>query len=173
MTGSIDELESLLMQAIAESFASIAESKCLQKERAAIRNEIISTRELIVKHPAYKQLQDAVSGLVNARCDRVQQNLESERVRYQKLCDEVELDAQKRWSDFEAEQNAFASADLVTKRMLVLKASIDEMLPMPRKDWGREQVIRSRGLVMAALAGMTNVGGSSATHDNTEVQVTA
>jgi len=173
MTGSIYELESLLMQAITESFGSIAESKHLQKERAAIRSEIISTRYAIVKHPAWKQLQDAVSRWVDARCDSVRQNLHSERVRYEELCDAAALDAQNRRSDFEAERGAFASADLVTKRMLVLKASIDEMLPMPHKDYGREQVIRSRGLVMAALAGMTNVGGSSATQDNAERQVAA
>lgn len=173
MSGSTSELSSLLMQAITESFASISQSRFLRAERSAIRSEIISTHEVIVQHPVWGQLQDAFTRWANERCDLVRRNLESERERYEALSAQLELEAQKRRSDFDAEVSSFASADLVTKRMLVLKASIDEMLPLPRKDWGRDQVIRSRGLVMAALAGMTNVGGSSATQDNAEGQVAA
>jgi hypothetical protein len=163
---SLDGLNDLLSKAIRESFCLIAQDKQLHKERAAIRNEIISTRDLITSHPAWQELEAAIRHWIDQRCE-----VERRRWKLQILNAKADLELQK--SDFEAERRQFTSADLVTKRMLVLKDSIAEMLPMPHKEFERKQVIRSRGLVMSALAGMTSVGGSSDSKDESKKQVAA
>ena len=155
------ELIRLLDNAITESLAGIKVKPETGEVRAKLRSEIISTREAIARHPAFKQMVDiALEWLVA----RVQPERERLQIAEQRNKDNIahalkQLDEFK--ADYELKKAEFAAADPATRRMQVWADAIDRVLPLPeghKNGYTFDQAIRSRGLVMAALAGMTSVG---------------
>jgi hypothetical protein len=155
------EMNKLLDNAITESLAGIQVKAETGEVRAKLRSEIISTREAIARHPAFKQMVDiAIEWFVA----QVQPERERLQIAEQRNKDEIAI-ALKHVDSFEADYELkkaeFAAADLATKRMQVWADAIDRVLPLPeghKNGYTFDQAIRSRGLVMAALAGMTSVG---------------
>ena len=155
------EMNRLLDNAITESLAGIQVKAETGEVRAKLRSEIISTREAIARHPAYKQMVEiALEWLVA----RVQPERERLQIAEQRNKDNI-ADALKQFDEFKADYELkkakFAAADPATRRMQVWADAIDRVLPLPeghKNGYTFDQAIRSRGLVMAALAGMTSVG---------------
>jgi hypothetical protein len=155
------ELIRLLDNAITESLAGIQVKAETGEVRAKLRSEIISTREAIARHPAFKQMVDiALEWLVarvqpeRERLQLAEQEHKAEIAKALKHVDGFE-------ADYELKKAEFAAADPSTRRMQVWADAVDRVLPLPeghKNGYTFDQVIRSRGLVMAALAGMTSVG---------------
>jgi hypothetical protein len=155
------EMNRLLDNAITESLAGIKVKPETGEVRAKLRSEIISTREAIARHPAFKQMVDiAIEWFVaqvqpeRERLQIAEQKHKAEIAKALKHVDGFE-------ADYELKKAEFAAADPATRRMQVWADAIDRVLPLPeghKNGYTFDQAIRSRGLVMAALAGMTSVG---------------
>jgi hypothetical protein len=71
--------------------------------------------------------------------------------------------AKQKQAHFEECQAAWSLQDDVCKRLQMLEPIIDKMLPLDAdnsRSYTNQQAIRSRGMVMAAMFGLTNIGGS-------------
>jgi hypothetical protein len=155
------EMIKLLDSALTESLANIKIHPETPELRAKLRSEIVNTRDAIAKHPAFKQLVDiALEWLVaqvepeRTRLQLAEQKHKNEIAIALKHVDSFE-------ADYELKKAEFAAADPATRRMRVWADAIDRVLPLPeghKNGYTFDQAIRSRGLVMAALAGMTSVG---------------
>ena len=157
------ELIRLLDNAITESLAGIKVKPETPELRAKLRSEIISTREAIARHPAFKQMVDIALEWLVARVqperERLQLAEQEHREHVAKAFEKLDNSEAK----YQKLITEFADADPVTKRMQAWADTIDEVLPLiegqqHKNGYTFDQAIRSRGLVMAALAGMTSVG---------------
>ena len=160
----------LLHSAITESLAGIQVKPETPELRARLRSEIINTRDAIAKHSAFEQMVDVAIESLDAQVQSERKNLQ---ISEQRNRDEIAF-AYNRLGEFKADYELkkaeFAAADPVTKRMQVWADAIDRVLPMPeghKNGYTFDQAIRSRGLVMAALAGMTSVGAPLPTKEAT------
>lgn len=157
------EMVGLLDEAIANSFESIKVARETGPARAALRAEIVRTRDKITKHPAYGELARKLAAWVDGMVEVERMRLDWERQQLVKQGIEQRECAERLRRQVDEMKAEFAESDPATKRMQVWAATIDKVLPFKVEDgrltvYGTDQVIRSRGLVMAALAGMTSVG---------------
>jgi len=164
----------LLDNAVTESFANIKipekpsrlGASEIKQGRLELRREVISTRDAIAKHPAFKQMvaiaHEWLAAQVEPERERLRIAQEEHREHVAKAFEKLD-NSEAKYQKLMAE---FADADPVTKRMQAWADTIDEVLPLiegqqHKNGYTFDQAIRSRGLVMAALAGMTSVGAPS------------
>ena len=155
------ELIRLLDNAITESLAGIKVKPETPELRAKLRSEIISTREAIARHPAFKQMVDIALEWLVARVQPERERLQLAEQEHKDGKAKALMHMDRFEATYELKKAEFAAADPSTRRMQVWADAVDRVLPLPeghKNGYTFDQVIRSRGLVMAALAGMTSVG---------------
>lgn len=69
-------------------------------------------------------------------------------LRYDEMCEVLENDIAN-----------FKEQDVICKRLFVMKDYIQDMFPLYGNNDIKDQIVRSRGLVLSAIAGLQNVGG--------------
>jgi hypothetical protein len=155
------KIDRVIRTAVADALESVVNKPTANEERRVLRHEISQVTQAIQKHDAFRNLTDQLLAWLSEQA-------QVERARY---LEEVST-CRHRWDRSEANLNESAglyekaieewmALDEMTKRMRSWASDIERILPMPegrRSEFTFDQVVRSRGLVMAALAGMTSVG---------------
>jgi len=155
------EMIKLLDSALTESLANIKIHPETPELRAKLRSEIVNTRDAIAKHPAFKQMVDIAIEWFVARVQPERERLQIAEQEHKDGKAKALMHMDRFEATYELKKAEFAAADPSTRRMQVWADAVDRVLPLPeghKNGYTFDQVIRSRGLVMAALAGMTSVG---------------
>ena len=98
---------------------------------------------------------------VESKVEEATRNLEASRLENERQAHRYSV-AARRYEELIA-------ADPVQRRIDAFLEKVNDVLPIERgRNGSADQAIRSRGLVLAALAGMTNVGGKAPTEPTQE-----
>jgi hypothetical protein len=163
------QIDRVIRTAVADALEEVVNKPTQNEARRFLRHEIRNFTEAIRDHHAFRNLTDQLLAWLS-------EQVQVERARYR---EEVST-CRQRWDKSEANlkesaglyEKAIAewvALDEMTKRMRSWASDIERILPMPegrRSEFTFDQVVRSRGLVMAALAGMTSVGSPPPKEDS-------
>lgn len=114
------------------------------------------------KSETWKHVCDRINNMIQPHLDLWRQAYETKARENREYWEEKECELRDRVKTMQ-------EADELTRRLMMCKHLIDNMLPLDQSTSdGKIQAIRSRGLVMAAMMGMTHMGGGSAAVDANE-----
>ena len=140
----------LVDQAVIDAFGSLDKTSwSLGLERLSVRKEMSALADAVVKQEAWSELIGRLEKEFSKEIADANERLEKAR------------------QDLERAKIEFLQSDVRSKRMLTWARYVDDILPTDRYNGCTDQTVRSRGLVMAALAGMTSVGGAGETKNET------
>jgi hypothetical protein len=157
------EMNSLLSKALAHVFSKVEIKQGTGPAKAAFREEIHRTRDEIMKQIECQQIIRTMAEWLESQVKPATEEMWKAKREAVQARQGYEDATEKLRTELERAKAEFAALDPMTKRMRVWADSIDKVLPFKVEDerrtvYATDQVIRSRGLVMAALAGMTSVG---------------
>jgi hypothetical protein len=144
----------LVKKILEKSITTFATEKKITLSRLQIQNEMRDRVEDILEYHDWNELEKLNDQII-------EQALNIALLEERKRLADKEFELNQLIEQYKKNIALFSEQDIISQRLLLMKDYINEMLPLNKYDKTNEnQTIRSRGLAIAALAGLQHVGNA-------------